>query len=42
MRVGVGMIKVWNGVTLGSGVKVLRGVDVKVAVRVAGGMAATV
>ena len=42
MRVGVGMIKVWNGVTLGSGVNVLRGVEVKVAVRVAGGMAATV
>lgn len=42
MRVGVGRIKVWNGVTLGSGVNVLRGVEVTVAVSVAGGMAAIV
>lgn len=42
MRVGVGIIKVWKGVTLGSGVNVFRGVAVEVAVNVDGGIAATV
>ena len=42
MRVGVGIINVWKGVTLGSGVNVFRGVAVEVAVNVEGGIAATV
>ena len=37
--VGLGRTKVWKGVTVGSGVNVLLGVDVKVAV---GGIAAMV
>jgi hypothetical protein len=42
MGVGLGRIKVWKGVTLGSGVKVLRGVAVKVGINVNVGTATAV